>query len=363
MVTVREYLGFPAKGRTLEAAHTPGTVAAASRSGIRSPWSGPSQLAQIPWREFYAGDGVDMPIGRADALSIPAVARAVQQVTAPLSACPWVRYSVGVEDVSQPAWLSSTAGPVAPQYRTKFVIEDLILGGWSLLRLTRNDRPEVIGCDRVRPDLWSFSDDGEDVLDAEDNVIPPEDYTLVMGPHDGILNRGARTLRGAIALEAAWTKAVRNPNPATILQAQEDTQLTEPEVDALLDSWIEARQDPDGLVAYLPASVKAEMPGSLSPELLVQARNAVAIDIARLVGIPAAAVDAGAVQTSLTYTNTSVGVGLQLAQQGVKPYADALAAALSMDNVTPRGTRIALDMTQLFADAATLSPSGTPTKD
>lgn len=346
----------------LEAAQASMTAALASRSGIRSPMSN-GALQTIPWREWYAGDSDALPVGRADALTIPSVVRAVAQVTSALASCPWVKLAGDAPASSQPAWLYSTAGDVAPQYRTAFVVEDLILNGWSLLDLERDGRGVITSAVRRRPDLWGFDDTGAVIDSASDEVIAPKAYALVKGPHDGILRTGARTLRGAIALETAWTKAVRNPTPIQILQQVNDDQLEEDEITDLLADWVTARQGADGTVAYLPAGVELKTPGEVSPELLVAARNAVAVDVARLVGLPSAAVDAGSVQQSLTYTNTSVGVGLQLVTQGFKPYADAIGAALSMDNVTNPGTRIALDMSQLLADAATLSPSGTPTKD
>ena len=119
----------------------------------------------------------------------------------------------------------------------------------------------------------------------------------------------------------------------------------------------------DGAVAFVPSNINVQAIGDVVPDVLVAARNASVIDIARLIGIPASALDAGAIQTSLTYTNTSVGVGMQLVQQGYKPYADSISYALSMDNVVPSGQRTALDMTQLLADAATISRSGAVTED
>lgn len=362
------YLGFKAPPPApLAAAALPGRVTAARArprftSGIRSPWQGPSGLAEVVWQDWFSPDGDVIPVNRSTALTIPAVVRGLQQVTAPLMACPWVQYAGTEPTDTQPAWLYATDTEVAPQYRTTFVAEDLVLNGWSVLLIGKDGRGAVNAVDRLSPTLWAFDGDGN-VTDADGAPLEVGTYALIKGPHDGILNTGARTLRGAIALEQAWTKAVRNPTPITILQQTTDDTLEDSEIDALLADWNLARQDPDGATAFMPHGIEAQFPGETVTELLVQARNAAAVDVARLIGVPAAAVDAGAVQTSLTYTNTSVGVGLQLAQQGVKPYADAIGAGLSLDTVTPKGTRIALDMTQLFADAATISPSGTPTKD
>lgn len=329
------------------------------RSGIRSPWA-TGNLSPVVFKDIYAASGVDTPLDRLSALSIPAVARGVGLVTSALSSCP---LQVWKGDALQPTprWMVETSGAVAPQYRMAFVVEDLILFGWSLLMVDRNPAGRIQSAERVRPDLWDFDGMGNVIIGTA--VVDPSLYVLIKGPHDGVLTVGARTLRAAIALENAWIRAVKNPTPTTILQQVGDDQLEDDEIDDLLTDWRLARQDPDGAVAFVPSNINVEALGSIVPDVLTEARNASAIDIARLIGLPASALDAGSVQQSLTYVNTSVGVGLVLVQQGYKPYADAIGYALSMDNVVPSGQRTALDMTQLLADAASISRSGSKTED
>lgn len=330
-----------------------------TRVGIRSPWA-TTALSPIVWSDIYAASGVDAPVDRAAALSIPAVARGVSLVSMALASCPLTVWKVDVQQPT-PRWMVATDGAVAPQYRMQFTVEDLILYGWSLWMVDRNAAGRIQSADRVRPDLWQLDGLGNVVIGTD--IVDPSLYILIKGPQDGILTAGARTLRGAINLELAWQKAVRNPLPATVLQQVGDDQLDDDEIDDLLADWRIARQDPDGAVAYVPANINVQALGAVVPDVLTEARNASAIDIARLIGIPASALDAGAIQTSLTYTNTSVGVGFQLVSQGLKPYADSIAYALSQDNVVPSGQRTALDMTDLMADAANLSRTGSPTED
>lgn len=353
--------GATALAADLEAASR-GRDVIQTRVGIRSPWSADT-LAAIPWREWFAGDA-NLPVNRADAMTIPAVVRSVGQVTAALASCPWVKYLGADPAPNQPRWLWATDHPpMSPYYRTAMIVEDLILGGWCVLDIERDGRNAVTSVERRDPDTWTFGEGGT-VDDEDGHTIPWSDIVLVKGPTDGLLNTGKVTLRGALSLEQAWTKAVRNPTPTQVLHGVDDIEPEDEEIDVLLTDWRTARQDPDGMVAYLPQRVNLETPDTrYDANLLIAARNAVAVDVARLIGLPSASLDAGAVQTSLTYTNTSVGVGFQLVSQGFKPYADCLGAALSLDNVTDQGTRVALDMAQLFADAATLSPSGTPTQD
>lgn len=341
----------------LEAAASAGSGIATS--GIRTPFGTSSTLSQVVWSDIF-GSTTSGPVLRADALSVPAVTKGVTLVTSALSSCPLKVYE-GAAEVEAPRWMYATDGAVAPQYRMAFIVEDLVLGGWSVLIVDRDTDGNILSADRVRPDLWQFDDIGNVVIGNE--IADPKTIILIKGPHDGILTTGARTLRAAINLENAWIRTVKNPLPAVLLKQVGDDVLEDDEIDGLLSAWRLARQDPDGAVAYIPSNIAVEALGEIVANVLVEARNASAIDIARLIGVPASAVDAGAVTSSLTYNNTNVGVGLVLAQQGYKPYADAIAAALSMDNVVPAGQRTALDMTELLADAANISRSGSPTKD
>lgn len=330
-----------------------------ARSGIKSPW-GEGVLSPAVYRDIFGVNAVDAPVDRTSALTIPAVAKGLSLVTSALSQCPLRTYEAEAEVESDP-WLYATDGAVAPQYRLAFIVEDLVLNGWSLVIVDRDEADKILSGDRVRPDLWKFDELGNVLIG--DEIVDPATYILIKGPHDGILNTGRRTLRAAINLENAWIRTVRNPIPATVLQQVGDDELEDDEIDDLLSDWRAARQDPDGAVAYIPANIKVEALGSVIADVLVEARNASAVDIARLIGVPAVSLDAGAVQSSLTYSNQEVANGLTLPLYGLAPYANAIGAALSMDNVVAPGRRIALDMTQLMADAATISRSGAPTKD
>lgn len=345
--------------RLTEAVDTAPAMAASlpagnSRVGIRSPWA-TTALSPVIWKDIFQASGVDAPVDRASALAIPAVAKGIGLITSSLSQCP---LTVWKGDAQQPTprWMVSTDGAVAPQYRLAFILEDLALYGWSLLMVDRNPAGRIQSCDRVRPDLWSFDEMGNVTIGTD--IVDPILYILIKAHHDGLLISGARTLRAAINLELAWAKAVKNPLPATVLQQVGDDVLEDDEIDDLLLDWRLARQDPDGTVAFVPSNIKVEALGNIAPDLLVEGRNAVAIDIARHLGLPSSALDAGAVQTSLTYSNTSIGQGFVLVQQGLAPYAADINAALSMDNVVPSGQRTVLDISSLLADAANISGTG-----
>ena len=93
--------------------------------------------------------------------------------------------------------------------------------------------------------------------------------------------------------------------------------------------------------------------------LLVEGRNAAAVDCARTVGVAAAMVDATVPKASLTY-ETQQGRGLEHTEYGVEPYAEAIAARLSLDDVVPRGQRMRFDF---GTDLGAVQPTGQPVED
>lgn len=330
-----------------------------ARYGIVSPWSTGDLSNYAPWADLFPDATFLGPVTRGEALSVPAMAKACLLVTAQIGRLPLRTYRDNAE-IDSPPWAYSTAGTLHPGQRMSFTILDLILDGWSLWALERGTTGAVLAAEWVQSGLWSFDADGF-VVNQDGQRIPADRACLFRGPHDGVLTIGAATIRGARDLEAAWMKAARNPIPATVLHNTTDDELTPGEITELLSAWRSARRDPDGALAYLPAAVTLEAVGEIVPTVLVEARNAVAVDIARLVGVPAVALDAGPLQTSLTYQNSAAITGTQLPLYGLTPYVDAVSWRLSLDDITPRGNRMALDMSSILATTAT--PEQPETRD
>lgn len=332
-----------------------------SRYGIVSPWSPDILNDYAPWADLFPDATFLGPVTRAEALSIPAMAKACLLVTSQIGRLPLRTYRDTTE-IESPTWAYSTGGALHPGQRMSYTVLDLILSGWSLWALERGATGAVLAAEWVPPEQWQFDADGY-VTNLDGQHIPADRACLFRGPHDGILTIGAATIRGARDLETAWMKAARNPIPATILHNQTDDELTADEITATLNAWRQARRDPEGAVAYLPSALTLEAVGTLVPEVLTEARNAVAVDIARLVGVPAVALDAGPLQTSLTYQNSAAITGTQLPLYGLTPYVDAVSWRLSMDDMCPRGVRMALDMTTLLAPAVEPGTQPPETRD
>lgn len=332
-------------------AHTGMTVA--------SPWA-TGTLSPIVVADIYGAlDVAELPVDRALALSVPALHRACGLVTGAVGRLPLRSYRAEVE-LDAPTWAYATSGDLHPSQRMALTCEDLILDGWSLWRVTRGAGAAITSASWVPGDQWGFDANGL-VTDSDGRAFDASEVVLFRGPHAGILTLHSRTIRGAISLERAWIRAARNPVPAAVLQQTTDDELTNDEVTGLLATWRTARADPDGAVAFLDSRVELKAYGANDAAVLEGARNAVAVDIARIVGVPSVAIDAGPPAQGLDYRNVNQSTGVQLPLYGFQPYTDVIGWRLSMDDVTPRGTRMELDTTTMYAVPA--DPTAPETRD
>lgn len=116
----------------------------------------------------------------------------------------------------------------------------------------------------------------------------------------GLQRFGAQLLTIYGALQAAAGRYARAPHPHAILK-NHGADLTDDEIQALLDSWEAARGTRS--VGYLNDVVDYQTMGWNAQELqLTEAREQAALDVARLFALPAFAVDANN-GSSMTYAN------------------------------------------------------------
>ena len=108
------------------------------------------------------------------------------------------------------------------------------------------------------------------------------------------------------------------------------------------------------------ASLQAILHPAAPEDLLIAGRNAAAVDCARLVGVPAALVDATSAGASLTYETTE-GRNREFLDYGLIGYMAAVSSRLSMDDVVPRGQRVAFELEDLIGPAPMFT--GPPTED
>ena len=321
-------------------------------SGIKSPWAGTS-LSRIVATDILGAES--LPVSRAEAMGVPAIARGRHKIVTAVQKCRLVTYRRDVEVSNGPAWLYRTKTRTSPQHRLVWTVDDLIFHGWSLWAVERTSRG-IDDAGRIPPEWWTFGPDGEVLVTLPGQTqteLTAESCILIPGFTEGILNTNPRTIRGARELETQWVQRAANPIPAMELHQTTDDELDDNEIVEILDAWRDALAESGGSVAYTPKSIEAKPHGQADSKLLIEGRNAAAVDAARILGMSAGDLDASGVNATLTY-ETREGQRSQFVDEAVPLYTDAIAARLSLDDVTPQGTRIGFDFVPLVTKPLTL---------
>jgi hypothetical protein len=307
---------------------------------IATPW-GSSTLEQIVADDVF---GKNRPLNtRAAAMRIPSVPRARQMVVTPLAKSPLVamRRDLVLPPAEQPTWTYRPAAgdSTTPQHRMAWTVDDLIFYGWSCWWRNNDASSKFpLSVQRVNQDEWSFTDDNR--VEVNGTIAGDRDVILIPGLHEGLLTYGKDALDDIRALYRNVRKRLSTPTPGLNLQQTEGPALLNEEIDALIDRWALARQGEHGGVSYTSKGITpVPMPGD-DGALMIEARNAAAVDVARMIGVSAGLVDATTPKASLNYT-TQEGTNEELVDRDLDLYAVPIAARLSMDDVCPQGQRIA----------------------
>jgi HK97 family phage portal protein len=160
------------------------------------------------------------------------------------------------------------------------------------------------------------------------------------GPDEGLLHRAGKTIAAAVYLENAAVNYAKEPAPSMILKSN-GTNLTAERVNSLLSAWRTARQSRS--TAFLNADVDLKEFGFDPKSLqLAEARQYVALELARACGIPAYFLSAES--TSMTYSN-AVSERRSLVDFSLRPILKAIEERLSLPDFVPNPVmvRFALD--------------------
>lgn len=304
--------------------------------GVKSPWSESGHLATVTWSELFPNiDPDNLPVTRASAMQVPALARARNTLVAfarfPLHAI------TAVGPAEKQPWMVRQPDPSHPALMTwTWIIDELLFYGRAYLYVLEESAGRAVRA-RVLPQTSiDFDEAGEPV--GYRGVRYPGRWVRIDGMHEGILNFGRQAIRSALALETAYRHASVAPVPAVDLHQTTPTpKLTSSDRKELIDSWVKARRGANGAVGYTSHNIEAKVLGAHPEQLLMAGRNAAALDMARLVGVPAWAVDASTTGSSLTYANV-VDRRRDLVDLSFGSYMAPIEARLSLDDVLPRGT-------------------------
>lgn len=324
-----------------------------------TPWS-TNDLNRIVFEDVW-GD-VAPENTRSAAIAIPALWRGLNLVKTTVAKVPLVALqgsrptpglstpAVPVE--TQPGWLVATGDGTSPQHRMAWTVDDLVFYGWSCWQLQRNADGSIRTARRVNQGDWTIEvvknpDTQQDETKVVVDLIPQDDRNVILIPgfHEGILSPGpAESIRDTRALYRNVRQRLDNPVPQINLEHQAGEPLGKTDRDNLIDGWAAARKGKNGGVAYTSPGIKAVEMGAQGEQLLIEGRNAAAVECARLIGVTASRVDATSPKASLNY-ETASGRNQEFVDFDVDLYMEPIVARLSMDDVTPHGTRVAFDMT------------------
>lgn len=312
----------------------------ASGMAVESPWASPNHLLPIT-----LDDRLDTgAVSRAEAMRVPAVARARRLIVGTIARLP-MRVTVAGEPIAdQPRWLSRTDGPVSPFHRMCWTVDDLLFHGWSLWAVRRDAEGSVIAADRVPFHLWGIDSDGRVLY--EGNPVKADEVCLIPSLDEGVLVTGADAIRHAATLNRAAARASNTPTANIELHQTSGAPLTATQITELVESWARARRGENGGVAYTNQSIEVREHGSFDGHLLVDGRNAAAVDIGRVMGIPAQMLDAQLPHASMTYQNFQA-KNTELIDFALAPLMGAVIARLGMDDMVPRGKAVEFDTTEL----------------
>jgi len=276
------------------------------------------------------------------AMSVPSVARARNIICGTIGSLPLTTFNRITGEYVDPHRVINQPDPrVAGFVIYNWLAEDIWLYGVGygqvLEMYSTTDGGRVRAWTRVSPErvtvdtdfrntvIESYKVDGMAVPNSGVGSLIPFD-----GPDEGLLHRAGKTISAAVYLENAAVNYAKEPNPSMILKSN-GTNLTAERVSSLLSAWRTARQSRS--TAFLNADVDLKEFGFDPKSLqLAEARQYVALELARACGIPAYFLSAET--TSMTYSN-AVSERRSLVDFSLRPILKAIEERLSLPDFVP----------------------------
>ena len=285
------------------------------------------------------------------AMSVPSIARARNIICGTTGSLPLEQYNKLTGEHVDPLRVINQPDPRVPgSLIYTWLAEDIWLYGVGygqvLDMYSVTDGGKVRAWTRVSPDrvtvdtnfrntmIESYKVDGMDVpVSGIGSIIRFDGYD------EGFLHRAGKTVSAAVYLENAAVNYAKEPNPSMVLKSN-GTNLTAERVSSLLTAWRTARQTRS--TAFLNADVDLKEFGYDPKSLqLAEARQYVALELARAAGIPAYFLSAET--TSMTYSN-SISERRSLVDFSLRPLLTAIEKRLSMPDFVPTTTEVRFDL-------------------
>jgi HK97 family phage portal protein len=305
----------------------------------------PFNLASSLYGTLNAPTAID----RATAMSVPAVSRARNIICGTIGSLPLEQYNRITGAHVEPLRVINQPDPRVSGFVVyNWLAEDIWMYGVGFGLVL--DAYAEDG--RVR--AWTRIDPKRVTQKFNSNMTAIDGYQVdgVMAPiagigsiirfdgyDEGFLTRSGRTVAAAVELEKAALNYAKEPVPSMVLKSN-GTNLTSERISKLLEAWRSARATRS--TAFLNADVEMQSVGFDPKSLqLVEARQYVALEVARAAGIPAYFLSAET--TSMTYSNAT-SERRSLVDFSLRPILSAIEERLSLPDISPSTTEVRFDL-------------------
>jgi HK97 family phage portal protein len=286
---------------------------------------------------------------REQAMTVPAIARSRNILAGSIGTIPLESYNKLTGAHVNNRTLIVQPDPALPRVNTiTWLVDDLIFYGVGYLQVLdvspEDGRP--FRARRIDPRRVQATIDSSGTLitgyQVDSKNVPSSGLSSLIvfnAIDEGVLARGGMTISSAIALEQAAYNMASEPVPQMVL-LNEGMNLPSDQVSAVMDTFRRARRERS--TAYIEGPIKLEVVGMDSAQMqLVEARQHLSSEIARLMGIPAWYLNAE--NASATYSNVA-SERRSLVDFGLRNYLTIIEDRLSMDDVTPRNQVVRFDL-------------------
>jgi HK97 family phage portal protein len=286
---------------------------------------------------------------REQAMTVPAIARSRNILAGSIGTIPMESYNKITGLKINNRTLIIQPDPALPRVNTiTWLVDDLIFYGVGYLQVLdvspEDGRP--FRARRIDPRRVQATIDSSGTLitgyQVDSKNVPSSGLSSLIvfnAIDEGVLARGGMTISSAIALEHAAYNMASEPVPQMVLM-NEGMNLPSDQVSAVMDTFRRARRERS--TAYIEGPIKLEVVGMDSAQMqLVEARQHLSSEIARLMGIPAWYLNAE--NASATYSNVA-SERRSLVDFGLRNYLTVIEDRLSMDDVTPRNQIVRFDL-------------------
>lgn len=337
-----------------------------------SPWSPTQGFERWVFENEILGT---LPYAsRDEAMSLPAWSRGRNLVVSTCSGLPllegefvWTvdeatgaRVRTFVADEEQPTWTTQTGDGSSPELRQAWSTDDVMHDGRTLWWRTNNKDGTLAAACRVNADEWEINHERREIL-VNGATADATEVILIQGLNEGALFYGSDTIRDVKELYFTVRKRIKNAVQMIDLHQTGGPELTDEQIDELIDGYAAAREGLNGGVGFSNQWIDVrELGQGADAQLLIEARNAAAVELARVLSIHAANVDATTPKASLNY-ETTTGRNQELVDFDLNLYTLPFWSRLSMDDICKPGKVVRFDMSQLTSP--TPSPTGPAAQD